>query len=401
MSGQASSDGLNSVVSSFAHPFPGPEDSVLEVLTLYCASLSLSRALQLHGDIVARQSPGLSEVLNSWVACRQRTFWDPLLGRLREVCATQRPGSCYLTLIECALRAHFDGMVGSWTFQLTAPTRLRIGPWILPSATSGQIESLRDRGISLRLKSEDGSVHHLNFCQTTDGNSWRVGAATPPLIELPSISFSDSQIVLLPHYLVSERLLPEAPGARFLEVPELAEVAERVRCARDLISKHSPRYINWVDRSLSCLASSNSPKRGSGSHPSFPGLLVMSNDPRPSAIAEMLVHEASHQYFFMATLLGPVDDGSDAQQYYSPLVGRARPIDKLLLSFHALGNMMLLFRNCIASGIDDSGYCRTRLASITSQINQVGEALQKTTSLTQLGKALWEPLSKLLVQTSE
>src|SRR5262245_53737755 len=115
-------------------------------------------------------------------------------------------------------------MVGIFIFNITRHTRLRIGPWILPSATSGEIECLRDRGISLRLKSEDGSVQHLNFCQTTDGNSWRVDAATSPPIELPSICFSDSQIVLLPHYLVSERLQPELPGARFMEIPELAEV---------------------------------------------------------------------------------------------------------------------------------------------------------------------------------
>jgi hypothetical protein len=401
MSAQAaSSPAIDDIFPSFAHPFPGPDDSILQLITLQCAFLSLSRAFEYHGDFILRQSPGLREVLDLWVARRQNALWEPLLARLREISATHPPEACYLALIESGLRAHFDGIVGSWVFRLAAPTRIHLGPWVLPSAIGGRVEAVPDRGISLNLQDEDGSTHRLDFQQTDGANFWTVAASSSSAIELPAVLIADSRIILLPEDVVSERLLPNLPGARFLAVRELAEVADRARRAADVISRHSLDYISWVNRAITHLAPYNSPNQGSSSHPSFPGLIVMSDDPRPSAIAEMLVHEASHQYFFMATLLGPVDDGSDAQQYYSPLVGCARPIDKVLLSFHALGNMMLLFRSCIASGIEDGGYCRQRLTSITAQAQQVEDALRRTTSLTQLGKALWEPLAWCLARNA-
>jgi len=388
---------LEDIFPTFSHPFPGPDDAVLEILTLKCASLSLSRALALHGDFLGRYSPGLCEVLKLWTVHRQRALWEPLLGRLREVSATDPPEACHLTLIEAGLRAHFDGVVGSWVFRLGSPARIRVGRWLLPSVVGGYVESLPDQGISLNLDSENGLTSQLYFRRTADTTSWNVTPPSPA-VELPSVPFSDSAMVLLPAHAIAERLLPDLPGARFLEVSELSAVADRLNWAADVVNRHAPEYTDWIGRAIACLAPSNSPKQGSGSHPSFPGLVVMSNDPRPSAVAEMLVHEASHQYFFMATLLGPVDDGSDTQHYYSPLVGRDRPIDKVLLSFHALANMTLLFRKCIAAGIDDSGYCRQRLASITDQMQQVERVLRKTTALTQLGRAMWEPLAARVAQ---
>jgi len=396
MSRQDQADVLNDLISTFAHPFPGPDDSVLAALTVSCTSISIARALQFHGAVVTRRSPGLTEVLGSWMDARQRTFWDPLLGRLREVRETDPPESCYLILIECGLRALLDGVPGGWPFQLATPARFRLGPWVLPHAISGQVDASGCH-ISLDLKDADGSLHRLNLHKANDGHSWKM-TSSALAVELPSVSFSTSETVLLPDHMMSGQLLPDLPGSRFLEVSELAQVAERLRRARDVVSEHSPQYANWIDRSVSCMAPMKSANQSSGSHPSFPGLLVMSDDPRPAAIAEMLVHEASHQYFYIATMLGPVDDGSDSQEYYSPLVRRPRPIDKVLLSYHAMGNMIILLKHFVASGIDDAGYCRDRLECIAPQIQEVDEALHRTNSLTELGDALWRPLSNRLAQ---
>jgi hypothetical protein len=399
MSSQASVAAFDHILSTFAHPFPGPDDAVVQATTLYCASLSLSRAIEYHGDFVRQKSPGLCDVLRAWMAHRRKPLWEPLLGRLREISATDLPEACYVSLIESGLRAHFDGVGGSWSFRLTSPAVFQVGSWILPEALGGQVDALSDGGIFLSLNVDNDSTYRIRF-ERTDDSSWSVmipGLST--IVELPAISFLDTEAILLPSCAVARRLLPELLGARFFEPSELIEIRTRVRRAVDVIDRHSPNYVNWVGRAVACIAPFKFASPSSSSHPSFPGLIMMSSDPRPAAIAEMLVHEASHQYFFMATLLGPVDDGSDLRQYYSPLVGRARPIGKVLLSFHALGNMSLLFRSCIRSGIEDMAYCQERLSVITTQMQQVEDALRETAALTQVGIALWKSLAERLTAT--
>jgi HEXXH motif-containing protein len=237
--------------------------------------------------------------------------------------------------------------------------------------------------------------------QAAGTDSWSALQRSSPCAELPYVEFSEAAMILLPGCAVAERLLPAVPEARFAAASELPAIADRFRRAKVLIDNHSPGYTDWIGRAITFLAPTQTPYQGSGSNPSFPGLVVMSNDPRPQALMEMMVHEASHQFFFMATLLGRVDDGSDTQQHYSPLVGRNRPIDKVLLSFHALGNMTILMRDCIETGIDDEGYCRQRLVLITEQLRRVEEVLQRSTALTGLGKALWQPLAERLAQTAQ
>ena len=393
---QALSTQIDEISADFAHPFPGPDKSLLKIVTLKCLSLYVTRMLGGKcGSFLADRSPGLSEVVHMWSAHRSTYLWDPLLGQLRDLSTGSDLEACYSLLVESGLRAHLDGVHGKWAFRFSTPRHLRVHALRFPSVIAGRIDADSVRGIALTLEAADGSAYDMLF-QRSFGGAWQCSPSSR-LDDLLTINFADAQMILLPDGAVPQRMLPNLPGAKFLQEADLVYVSERICRAIDLINEHSGNYVNWIGSVVPCLAPFDSPNQSSGSHPSFPGLVVMSNDPRPAAIAEMLVHEASHQYFYLVALLGPVDDGSDAAEYYSPLVGRARPIDKLLLSFHALANMALLLRACMASrNIDDADYCRRRLAVITAQAQTAEDALRKTASLTRLGKALWEPLAEIL-----
>src|SRR5438046_7090098 len=56
---------------------------------------------------------------------------------------------------------------------------------------------------------------------------------------------------------------------------------------------------------------------------SLPGVVHVAHISYRPALAEMLVHELSHQHYYVASSHGPVDDGSDDNLYYSPEIGRA------------------------------------------------------------------------------
>ena len=81
---------------------------------------------------------------------------------------------------------------------------------------------------------------------------------------------------------------------------------------------------------------------------------------------------------------------------FATKAGRARPIGKLLLSYHALGNILIALSSFDIEQLPDEGYCKNRLATLSSQITQVEEALSRSCALTELGRSLWKPISRRL-----
>ncbi len=94
----------------------------------------------------------------------------------------------------------------------------------------------------------------------------------------------------------------------------------------------------------------------------WPGVVSCSFPIGAAALAETFVHEASHQHLNIVRRLGPVVNRTDAGLYYSPLKGSARPIEAILVAYHAVANMLLFYRDCLSSGIEDSGYCERNYA---------------------------------------
>ena len=72
---------------------------------------------------------------------------------------------------------------------------------------------------------------------------------------------------------------------------------------------HSPQHLHPVFHAPITIES------GSVEH--YLGLIHLSAHAAPLPVAELLVHEASHQHMNLLTKLGPIDDGSDANTYYS------------------------------------------------------------------------------------
>jgi HEXXH motif-containing protein len=71
-----------------------------------------------------------------------------------------------------------------------------------------------------------------------------------------------------------------------------------------------------------------------------------------------------------------------------------RPLDKILLAYHAFANVVLFYRMCRESGLEDNGYLDYNEANIIPQLRQLEEPLAQTKGLTELGRAIWEPVSK-------
>jgi HEXXH motif-containing protein len=105
----------------------------------------------------------------------------------------------------------------------------------------------------------------------------------------------------------------------------------------------------------------------------------------------------SHQYYYVATRLGPVDDGSDPTLYYSPIKRTGRPIANILLAYHAFGNVVLLMRDLRLNGYaDETGYISANESALGAQLQELEAGLMSTTALTSVGRSLYDPLTARL-----
>ncbi len=117
-----------------------------------------------------------------------------------------------------------------------------------------------------------------------------------------------------------------------------------LKSALSLLRQYWPEALEWialVAKNISIVR--GPPKRLiSGSFNFYPGFFYFSVSDDPVDVAEMLIHEASHQFFLLACDIEPAVYRDD-KQFYSPFVQRERPLSKLMLGFHAFCNVRELY----------------------------------------------------------
>jgi HEXXH motif-containing protein len=170
-----------------------------------------------------------------------------------------------------------------------------------------------------------------------------------------------------------------------------------------LIAGHAEMYVPWVGYVIRDLIPlpARSGTLQSWSEDSAPGIITVSlggipSDQRDCAMAETLVHEATHQYFYILRRLGQFDDGTDRNLYFSPFKDTGRPITNILLAYHAFANVALFYRTVLAdqsfSKQATAPAAARRLETLEQQLLPLESTLQRAVSITPLGRSLWEPL---------
>lgn len=194
---------------------------------------------------------------------------------------------------------------------------------------------------------------------------------------------------------VQERVLPYAVSAEGWESKLWLD-------ACSLLDEVSPGYAVWSQYLLSAVVPLDAPQgyQISASHWHRRGEVMMSWRLRPEQLAEILVHEASHQHFFMAGMLSPYDDGSDQSLYYSPVVKTERPLAKILLAYHAFANVILFFR-LAREHLSGGGqhWLDRESKKVLEELDQLEKPLRSSHALTPLGNSLWQPLASQLKET--
>lgn len=163
--------------------------------------------------------------------------------------------------------------------------------------------------------------------------------------------------------------------------PELIPKAIDEVCASlATLNAIAPAYFAWcrrVVRQIQVIGTPRSDLSLSRSSPARPGAVVVSYVKDSLQCMEALVHECTHQYYYMASLLTQMRaNPNDDTLYYSSIVDRYRPIDRVLLAYHATANIVL-FLNIVArerSSLSDAAQGRMlRQGAVCKQLLDVLE----------------------------
>jgi HEXXH motif-containing protein len=183
------------------------------------------------------------------------------------------------------------------------------------------------------------------------------------------------------------------PGA----VVDQAAVAQ-FQEALDLMGRVMPEYRAWVLCLLKEISPITRPARNmiaSGSSPRRFGGIDLCVPASPTETAEMMIHECSHQYFHMASWLGSMVKPG-ARSYYSPLKKTERPLDRILIGYHAFGNALIAFDKFRAVGLGE--VIAERLNTINAYMEQLSVPVETEDGLSDLGLAFARPLQARLAQ---
>jgi HEXXH motif-containing protein len=377
-------------LSGYAHPY-GPLD------TAFMAATSVSMARQIvasftsayQSQLVARGGAALAELLGAWTTqpTDHEIVWDAAFGQARAA-ATANAGDALAIEAAAALglRLAASGTPARFSLELESPAQLVFATWLLPSAQGVRVES---DGSEASIEAVGKGV--LRFRR--EGARWQpMGDLTAEAGAIVEIERNGGRILLLPRGAVfgmgMEELAPMVPEVVDAEVR--ASIEEAVAILRD----HAPRYLDWVGRMVRRIVPLGSPPALMMSSSSIyrPGTITMSHNKHPLGMAEILVHEATHEYCHMASYCGPVDDGSDTTLYYSPIRGTERPLWAILVAYHAVANIALLYRECRKSGYVAPEYLDASEPEAIGWLAELDRPLASTRALTTVGRALYEPL---------
>jgi hypothetical protein len=364
-------------------------------LAMRVATRSLHEAASTVED-TNQISPEVFDTLSDWVRGKP-AFWSREVGHLWRAVHYGEPNAIASSLVDIAIQANVSGIAGAWSFSLMEPKAIRVCDIVLDSVRHGKVECCQ--GI---FRGEFGLADGSISVEAFEGRRLVVQSSIDHERELvaPSINVLSDQYRLVPSLLASIDLLP-AHGKLESEYDDdsIETGIEPCSAALSLLHNQSHGAYNWVSSVIREIIPLRAKNGGAGSTSCFwdCGTIAATLSSRQNALLlrEMLIHEASHQHFFLAKQLGALDDGSDTKAYFSPMVNAARPLEKMLLGYHALVNMLLYYEGTLL-GPDQgsSAFIASRITYLFEKLNIMSPILNGSTALTLQGQSMFERLGE-------
>ena len=381
--------GLEKGYTGLSCPLESFNESLAQTIASEYARSVLGVFVERFAQVLSKN--GLDDLFSSLLSADLplELAWSSDLGNLYQATKLGDEDHALKTAAAFALMAGARGFCGEWQLELSRPTKFFWDDWALPGCDKlTVINSDADASINLSLDSDQTQV---TFVRSLDG--WK--CQTPArAVRLPSFGSGRRRLVLFPRSAAIDSGLfrdvdfPDAALETFS--PALIETLTR---ALDLLEEHLPHYFDWVVRIIRRVAVLHFEGNvlHSGNHEHQYGTIHISDNARVLSVAEMLIHEASHQYFELLNKMGPTVDPNHTQLYYSPVTQCDRPLHKILLAYHAFANVMLFYRGVAECGLADSSSAKFQNV-LNDELSQLEQPLLESDAILPIGRALVEPL---------
>jgi HEXXH motif-containing protein len=376
--------GVGGIASALSHPGNGAFGPAADVVATGQAIVVINEFIRRN-----RHEPcsALVRFLQEAVTdgLRFDSIWHPAIGQLQLASADPEAGKREAATALALHLACRGTRSAEWSGPLPPTLCVVMDRWLLPAARHVEVRARPDR-LELMLSVQNDRIPVVLVARN---GGWDAENAQP----IPQAT--DVGPLLIPEVAVPDDIKTNIAGIA-CEITD--EMVHSCRQAFELLKQYAPDYCHWVTkvirRVLPLDAKASSTR--SGSRPDYPGAIHMSLPEAPVDLANMLVHEASHSYYYVACSIGQVDSGEDSRLYYSPAKGTERPLSRILLAFHAFANVALLYEEFIARGVDDGGYCERQRPALRDSVRQLYEPLRANDTLTPVGRGLTEPLAERL-----
>jgi len=377
----------------FSCPQVGLDEQFLEFVAVEHARAVTRELLGRHADDLQERAPGVRELFGRWAASAASfsTTWHPAFARCHQALMNGEGQSVINDAICLALHLSASVRDAVWRATFHAATRVRWDRWTL--APGNEID-VRVAGATAHISVLSNGIPHSYEFQRTRGKWERVCGETDVF---PIVVGVSPRVLLWAPAALAEVDWADGEPSYPCDVPA-AEIVASIRSAVAILRRAAPAYWPWVRRVLRGVipvGGSNLVIRSSSSS-DRPGLIGISFPAPPIAIAEMLVHESSHQYFHLLSRLQQPDDGTDTTLYYSPVRRTGRPLRGILVAYHAFANVLLFYRLTKRYRVEDGGYCAREARKLVPQLRELELPLRSSRALTMTGHALWEPLARQL-----
>jgi HEXXH motif-containing protein len=382
-------DALDDEVASLSTPHGVRTQESLGLLAAEAFAAVVETVLARCEDTCARSGENVVAALDAALAQSSSDFetaWAPGLGYVTEAIQRRDEALVQNGIIALLLNAASRGAQSEWRVECNKDIHVYVGDLVLPPASSFEVRRTAHDSTTLRLAGRDGAVTIDLWPRlaSTDGDS--------SVRRLMSVQASSVPIRLWPHGRTMWGVSTGSKDSVAIADDEFAALRDALQNGIGLLAQAAPLYYEWVSSVLRRIIVKKRPRHdhGSGSFGQDLGVCecAVSEFHAPIELADTLVHEASHQYFNLVSFVGPAVEPGHDKLYYSPFKGVGRPLDRILVAYHAFANVSLLFQQCAAAGVStpDSDSVERDVAVAERTLDGARD------HLTAIGTALFEPL---------
>jgi HEXXH motif-containing protein len=379
--------------SGFSCPFERFDDAFAELVAAEYAKEVMQLFIHRFEDILCRNGPEVNELLSGLVKTRLcfDIAWSAEIGNLHSAIMLNDPARALREATALALLVMTEGLPAKWEINLSKPSTFLWDDWSLPFCDYLAVTSTGDQAAI--TSSLEGDSKHFSFKFSQDYQGWD-NVAPDYVTRLPELRVGEGCITLLPKRVAQD--IGFLDGSKTVFESYSANLRGALLGSLELLREHVAPYYTWVTRMTCRLAVKDSPPDvlKSGSYGKCYRTVFISNNTHPLALAEMLVHEASHQYYDFIRLLGHTVHPQHTQLYFSPIAGYLQPLEKLLSAYHAFANVSLFYRISQEKRLGLNESLAGFQPILSETLRHLSRPLCGGDALTPIGRALIEPLMR-------